>query len=244
MESPRIEPQLSDPGQAPPLLEIEGVERRYGAFRPALATLDLAVPRGQFLVVQGPGGSGKSVLLRLAAGLERPSAGRVRMAGEDLARLRPRALAHLRRSIGYLPPGGGLLAGRSVLENVALAPWAAGSDREDGIRRARAALALVGIDADRDAQTRCADLSSGERQCVALARALVNRPALLVLDDLLAPLDNATADRVLRVIAQFGDAGVAVIASQRTDNADSAPLLAPWPARARQLRLQDGIVVA
>jgi len=244
MPAARIEPQLSESAASVPLLELTGVEQRYGAFRPALVGLDLTVRRGEFLVVQGPGASGKSVLLRLMAGLERPSAGTVRIAGEDLARLRPAARAQMRRSIGYLPPGGGLLASRSVLENVALAPWAAGSSREEGVRRARVALDLCGFDAERSARMSCGELPGGERQCVALARALANRPALLLLDDLLAPFDGANANRVLRLLDPFSEAGVTVIVAQCTDAALAIPLPPPWPARARLLRLRDGQVSA
>jgi ABC-type ATPase involved in cell division len=244
MADPRVEPQLSESSTAAPLLELGGVERRYGAFRPALVGIDLSVRRGEFLVVQGPGASGKSVLLRLMAGLERPSAGSVRIAGEDLARLRPAARAQMRRSIGYLPPGGGLLPTRTVLENVALAPWAAGAARDEGVRRARVALDLVGIDAERSAQTPCSHLPGGERQCVALARALANRPALLLLDDLLAPFDNASAERILRLLDPFSEAGVTVVVVQRSAAVAALPLPPPWPPRARLLRLQDGQVAA
>ena len=243
MESPRIEPHLSAEVPPAPLLELSRVERRYGAFRPALVALDLRIQRGDFLVVQGPGGCGKSVLLRLMAGLERPSAGSVHIAGEDLAALRPRARAHMRRSLGYLPPGAGLLLQRSVLHNVALAPWVAGNEREEGLRRARAALALVGIDPDRQGDLPVGQLPAGERQCVAVARAIANRPALLLLDDLIAPLDTARADRVLNVLSQFADAGIAIVATQRADAGAAAPLPAPWPARARALRLSDGVPV-
>ena len=176
MQASRIEPQLSELPAAVPLLQLAGVEQRYGAFRPVLVGLDLELRRGEFLLVEGAGGSGKSVLLRLMAGLERPSAGAVRIAGEDLARLRPAGRAQMRRSIGYVPPGGGLLLARSVLENVALAPWAAGTARDEGIRRAKVALGLVGLDAERTALTPCSHLPSGERQCVALARALPIHP--------------------------------------------------------------------
>jgi len=244
MEAARIDPRLPEGAPAPaPVLQLRGVERRYGAFRPALGALDLALGRGEFLVVQGPGGCGKSVLLRLMAGLERPSAGSVHIAGEDLAALRPRARAHMRRSLGYLPPGAGLLLQRSVLHNVALAPWVAGNEREEGLRRARAALALVGIDPDRQGDLPVGQLPAGERQCVAVARAIANRPALLLLDDLIAPLDTARADRVLNVLSQFADAGIAIVATQRADAGAAAPLPAPWPARARALRLSDGVPV-
>lgn len=238
--SVRVEPYLSESVTPAPLLSCEAVQKRYGEFRPALMGLDLAIGRGEFVLVQGPAGSGKSVLLRLLAGLETPSAGAIKIAGEDLARMRPRALTQLRRSMGILPPGESLLRGRSVVENVALAAWVAGSAFEEGIRRARAALELVGLDVERYGAVSCSELASGQRQCAALARALVNRPALLLLDDLLSPLDEATAARVIGVLDQFSSAGVTVVAAMRTGSAATRPSEAPWPARARTLRLVDG----
>jgi ABC-type ATPase involved in cell division len=227
---------------APPLLALEKVEKRYGAFRPALVDLDLTVARGEFVVLRGAGGAGKSVLLRLLAGQESPSGGTIRIAGEDLARMRPRARAHLRRSLGIVPPGACLLERRSVVENVALAAWVAGISREEGVRRAHAALALVGIDAERYGAARCAELAGGQRQCVALARALVNRPALLLLDDLLAPLDAEAAARVVQVLDGFAAAGVTVIVAARPESRGAEA--GPWPARARMLSLHDGRIAA
>jgi len=223
-------------------VHLERVEKRYGEFRPALVGLDLSVARGELLLVQGAAASGKSVLLRLLAGLETPSGGVIRIAGENLAGMRPRARAHLRRSMGILPPGGCLLERKSVLENVALAPWVAGAALEEGMRRARAALDLVGLDVARYGTAPCAHLTSGQRQCVALARALVNRPALLLLDDVLSALDETSAARIIGVLDQFSAAGVTVIAALRSA-APSLPM-AMWPARARALRLADGRSVA
>jgi ABC-type ATPase involved in cell division len=237
----RTEPYLSDSTAQAPLLTCEAVEKRYGEFRPALMSLDLAIGRGEFVLVQGPAGCGKSVLLRLLAGLETPSAGAIKIAGEDLARMRPRALTQLRRSMGILPPGYSLLRGRSIVENVALAAWVAGSTLEEGLRRARAALELVGLDVQRYGAARCDALASGQQQCAALARALVNRPALLLLDDLLTPLDEATGARVIGVLDQFSAAGVTVVVAMRAGAALST-LSAPWPARTRTLRLLDGKV--
>lgn len=231
----RIEPQLSATPASAPLLAAERVEKRYGAFRPALAGVDLVLARGEFLVVEGPGGCGKSVLLRLLAGLEPASGGRISIAGEDLAAMRPRAVSHLRCSLGILPPGGGLLERQGVVENVALAAWVAGSGRDEGLRRARAALERVGIDVQRHGRSPCAQLAAGQRQCVALARALVNRPALLLLDDLLEPLDGGEAARLMSVLGQFIEAGVAVVATARR-GADAGP----WPGGARRLRLAEG----
>jgi cell division transport system ATP-binding protein len=244
METERQEPRLADQAAPAILLRLEGVEKRYGAFRPALMGIEMTVARGEFVLVHGPGGAGKSVLLRLLAGLEAPTAGSVRIADEEMARMRPRARALLRRSMGVLPPGGALLPGRSVLDNVALAAWVAGTGHDEGLRRARAALGLVGVDVDTQGDVPCRQLGGGQRQCVALARALVNRPALLVLDDPLAGLDEAAAARVLGVLGQFSEAGVTVVASARAVPAGAVPVGAPWPASALRLRLQDGKIAA
>lgn len=233
------ETQPAGSAQTGPLIETEQVEQRYGEFRPVLLGVDLTVGRGDLVVIAGAGGCGKSVLLRLLSGLEKPSGGRIRIAGEDLARMRPRVRTQLRRSIGILPPGDSLIDGRSVEENVALAAWIAGAPREEGLRRAHAALEVVGIDVQRCAAMPAAWLCGGERHCAALARALVNRPALLLLDDLLAPLDDAAAQRILQAIEQFCAAGVAVITTARGD-APAQGSSRAWPARARWLRLRDG----
>lgn len=247
------EPPIADAHAPGPLLVLEQVEQRYEDFRPVLVGVDLSVSRGEFVVIGGPGASGKSVLLRLLSGLERPAGGRVRIAGEDLARMRPRARAHLRRSIGILPPDDLLLDRRSVLENVAMAAWVAGTAREEGVRRAQAALALVGVDVGRYAASPCGRLAGGQRRSVALARALVNRPALLLLDDLLTMFDEAGAARVLQVIDQFCAAGVTAIAASRTpadagagapDGAAAPSQVPVWPARARRLWLRDGRLAA
>jgi ABC-type ATPase involved in cell division len=234
------QPPRIDGAATAPLIALERVEQRYGAFRPALVGIDLSVARGEFLVLAGPGGSGKSVLLRLLAGLETPAAGRIRIAGEDLAAMRPRARAHLRRSMGILPSAQGLLGARSVLENVALAAWVAGSTRAEGLRRAHAALTLVGIEVERHGAMAVGRLAEGQRHCVALARALVNRPALLLLDDLLGPLDEACAARIVRVLDPFCAAGVTVVATTRASPGAPAAAGAPWPERARILALHDG----
>jgi cell division transport system ATP-binding protein len=215
----------------PGLVVLQQVEKRYGAFRIALSGIDLDVARGEFVALCGPGGAGKSTLLRLISGIETPSAGTVSIAGENLARLRARARAHLRRSMGILPPTLMLREHRSVLENVALPARVAGSSRAQADERARAALERVGLPVERFGVARCADLAGGERRRAALARALANNPALLLLDEPTADLDREVAARVMDLLVQFSLAGVTVIAALRE---------APSAARVRVLSIADG----
>lgn len=179
--------------------------RRAG--RDLLAGVDVAVAPGEALAVTGPSGSGKSTLLAVLAGLEPPDAGTVTLAGADLAGLEP---AELRRRVGLVLQGYALLALLTAAENVDLALRAAGSgmatERAD---RALAALATVGL-ADR-ADHLLEELSGGEQQRVAVARALVGRPAVLVADEPTAELDAQTRERVLDLLFDVTRTGVALV---------------------------------
>ena len=221
----------------PGLVVFEQVQKRYGTFRLALAGVDLDIARGEFVALCGPGGCGKSTLLRLTAGLEKPSAGAVSIAGQDLARLRRRARVHLRRSMGILTQASWLLDGRTVLDNVALPARVAGLPRARAAERARAALDRVGLPAERYGALRCAELAGGERRRAALARALVNQPALLLLDEPVAGLDRSLATAVIELLEQFASAGVTVIAALR----EAPEALGP---RARVVPMADGRIGA
>ncbi|MFC9397680.1 ABC transporter ATP-binding protein [Streptomyces sp. NPDC057027] len=186
-------------------LALDGVSRVYGGGAPALDGIDLVVPRGRFVAVMGRSGSGKSTLLRCAAGLERPTAGRVRIGGTDLASLRATALTRLRRDrIGFVFQSLNLVSALNVRENVTLPLLLAGA-REG---RALDALALAGLDAvglaDR-AEDRPESLSGGQRQRVAIARALVNEPEVVFADEPTAALDPVTASGVLALLRRAVD---------------------------------------
>jgi putative ABC transport system ATP-binding protein len=158
-------------------------------------TLDVA--SREFLAVTGPSGSGKSTLLGLIAGLDRPTAGSIRVDGLELARLDEDALARLRRDkIGYLFQAFHLIPTLTALENVAVPLELAGAP--DPLGQARALLADVGL-ADRVAHYP-AQLSGGEQQRVALARAFANRPALLLADEPTGNLDSATGSQVIELL--------------------------------------------
>jgi len=247
----KLEPTLIPTPSAPPapILSMAGTEVRYGGIVPALSAAEFTVRPSEWIAIEGGVASGKSVLLRLASARERPASGTVQVAGEDVARLRPSALRQLRRSIGVMAPDLPLLDSESGLLNVALSAWCSGAARDEGLERARMALGRVGLDPSRLAAGRCAALSGGERRLVALARALVRRPALLVLDDLLEDLDAEHAHAALAAVADFHSAGVTIVCSRRVDPIETSapeqtPPASPWPQAVRQLRLQDGVLAS
>ena len=180
-----------------------------------LRGVSLTVERGRHLAVVGPSGSGKSSLLAVAAGLERPSAGRVAVAGQDLAALDEDRLARFRgRQIGIVFQSFHLVPTMTALENVAL-PLELARDRANGapdraLDRARRALAEVGL--EERAGHLPAELSGGEQQRVACARALIARPPLLLADEPTGNLDGVTGEAVADLVfAAAARAGATVV---------------------------------
>jgi putative ABC transport system ATP-binding protein len=158
-------------------------------------TLDVAA--GEFLAITGPSGSGKSTLLGLIAGLDRPTAGTITVAGRDLGRLDEDALARLRRDlIGYVFQSFHLIPTLTALENVAVPLELAGAP--DALGRARGLLDEVEL-GDR-VRHYPAQLSGGEQQRVAIARAFANRPALLLADEPTGNLDSATGGQIIDLL--------------------------------------------
>jgi len=213
-------------------VQLERVSRKYGAFRLALSDITLTIDRSEFILLIGRSGSGKSTLLRLVGALEAPSSGRVRIGGEDPARMRPNARAFLRRSIGNVAQEPLLLDRRGVLENVMLPAIASNQTRREATQRARAALHRVRFE---DMEALAGELSSGARYRLALARAIVNRPALLLVDDPVSRLDVDAAHNMLQLLEQFAISGVTVVlAAQREPER--------MPARARLIRIANGVL--
>ncbi|MFJ5827766.1 ABC transporter ATP-binding protein [Streptomyces sp. NPDC093089] len=188
-----------------PALALDGVTRTYGRGTPALDGVGLTVPRGRFVAVMGPSGSGKSTLLRCAAGLERPTAGTVRIGGTDLATLKASGLTRLRRDrIGFVFQSLNLVSALNVRENVTLPLLLAGARGGRELdARALAGLDAVGL-ADRADDTP-EHLSGGQRQRVAIARALVNEPEVVFADEPTAALDPVTAAGVLALLRRAVD---------------------------------------
>jgi len=194
------------------MIALHGVAMHYtlGASRiDVLRDVDLQIIAGQRVAVAGPSGSGKSSLLLLLAGLERPGAGRVLIDGTDLATLDRDALADLRRDrIGIVFQSFHLLPSLSALDNVALPLQIAGA--RDALPRARALLQRVGLG------TRLAhypsQLSGGEQQRVAIARALVHRPRVLLADEPTGNLDDHTGELVRELLFELhADSGSTLV---------------------------------
>ncbi|MFE7751390.1 ABC transporter ATP-binding protein [Streptomyces sp. NPDC057428] len=197
--------------QVNPVLEVRDLYYSV-AGRALLDGVDLALPAGQSLAVTGPSGTGKSTLLNCVLGLIRYDHGEVRIAGQDLAGLKPRTLArHRRDTIGMVFQFGELLPELTPVENVAMAALLAGVKRAEAFGRARRLLVDLGVPVE---MTPTAELSGGERQRVAVARALVNRPALILADEPTGSLDTqnreAVADLLFSLPREWGCAVLVV----------------------------------
>jgi len=182
------------------MIRVRGLSMRLasgGRSVDVLTDVSLDVPAGQFLAIAGPSGSGKSTLLGLIAGLDQPTSGRIEVAGVDITALDEDALARFRRDrIGYVFQSFHLLSTLTAQENVAVPLELAGE--ADAAARAAALLAEVGL-AER-AHHYPAQLSGGEQQRVAVARAVARRPALLLADEPTGNLDSATGKQIIELL--------------------------------------------
>ena len=184
-----------------PALRLQRVSKAYAALE-VLRDVSLEVPPGRKVAVRGRSGSGKSTLLHLAAGIDTPGAGRVEVLGQDLSSLSERARTLLRRDhIGLVFQFFHLVPHLSVLDNVLLPAWIAGEPSGEAEARARDLLERVEL-AGR-AQETVEKLSGGEQQRVALCRALLRRPALLLADEPTGNLDDDTSRRVLDLLLEL-----------------------------------------
>ncbi len=205
-----------------PVLEASNLSKVFstgGGDIHAVSDVDLRVQAGSFAVLSGRSGSGKTTLLNLLGGLDRPSAGAVRLHGTDLSRLSDSALAAARRDeIGFIFQAFGLLPMLSATENVELPMRLTRENPKERRDRARTLLDVVGL-GDR-ADHRPAELSGGEQQRVAIARALANQPRLILADEPTGQLDSRTGAEVVRVLASLVEShGVAAFIATH----DAAP---------------------
>jgi cell division transport system ATP-binding protein len=197
------------------MIEFKNVTKEYtqGVF--ALRDISLTIADGELIFLAGPSGAGKSSLLKLIAGVERPSSGIVSVHGQDVSKLNASSLPFYRRKLGLILQGQGLLLDRSVLANVMLPLIVAGAASSEAEIRARAALEKVNL-SDK-AEARPLTLSGGEQQRVAIARAIVNRPRIILADEPTAFLDKDNANKVVSALKAFQSAGVTCIISSHDE---------------------------
>ena len=217
------------------VVELTGVSKEYAGGVKALDGIELDVQQGELVGIVGPSGSGKSTLLHIVGTLDRPTAGRVRIAGHDVSTLTDRRLSALRaRHIGFVFQAFHLVPGVSAQDNVAEGLLYSGLPRARRRTLAAEALARVGL-ADR-MKHRPHELSGGQKQRVAIARAVVGRPDLLLADEPTGALDSASGAAVMDLLRDLNAEGATIaVITHDTEIADRLP---------RQVRIRDGRVVA
>ena len=239
-----------------PTVDVQEVNRAFhtaGTTVHAVREVSFEVAHGEFLAIVGRSGSGKTTLLNLIAGLDKPDSGSVLVAGEDITRYNDRQMTEFRRhTIGFVFQSFGLLPLLSAAENVELALRIAGTGLRERSRRTDELLEQVGLGPR--AGHRPYELSGGEQQRVAVARALANAPPLLIADEPTGELDSATGAQIFQLLRDVADSGVTVITATHdpfvidhvdrviemddgavTDTAhveEPEPIVAPPPSRA------------
>ncbi|MGB4593097.1 MAG: ABC transporter ATP-binding protein [Coriobacteriia bacterium] len=190
-------------------VEVAGLHKRYimgGSPLDVLRGVDLSIAPGEIVCVMGPSGSGKSTLLNIVGGLDRPSGGAVLVDGVDLAAMDDERLAvYRRKQVGFVFQSFNLIATMTARRNVELPLVFAGVDRTERVKYAAAALESVGLGHRLDHKP--TELSGGEQQRVAVARAVVNSPAIVLADEPTGNLDTTTGHEILELIRQMNAGG-------------------------------------
>jgi cell division transport system ATP-binding protein len=191
------------------LVSFSAVAKRYPGGQEALKDVSFSLAPGELAFLTGRSGAGKSTLLKLIPAIERPSAGSVVVNGQNVSALKRAALPYLRRNLGLVFQDQKLLYDRSVYDNVMLPLAFSAHPPKEAARRVRAALDKVSLLGREKANP--IQLSGGEQQRAAIARAVVNRPALLIADEPTANLDAESAARILDIFVEFNRVGVTVL---------------------------------
>jgi cell division transport system ATP-binding protein len=190
------------------MIKFEDVSKTYPGGQQALAKVNFHIEQGEMAFLTGHSGAGKSTILKLISLMERPNVGRVLINGHDLGKVKRKQIAYIRRDIGMIFQSHQLLMDKSVFDNVALPLIIEGYTRKAIYKRVDAALEMVGLrDKIRNLPI---TLSGGEQQRVGIARAVVNRPPLLLADEPTGNLDPKLSLEIIRLFEDFNSAGVSV----------------------------------
>ena len=213
------------------MIRFDQVSKRYAEGREALSRVNFEIPDGEMAFLTGHSGAGKSTLLKLIIVMERASQGQVFVQGTNLNRVSRRQIPAIRRDIGVVFQNHQLLFDRTVYDNVALPLTIAGYQPQEVGRRVRAALAKVSL-SNKEKQFPIA-LSGGEQQRVGIARAVVNKPSLLLADEPTGNLDPGLSEEIMNLFVQFNQVGVTVLIASHDLGLISQ-------MNRRQLRLHEG----
>ena len=217
------------------MITFSHVTKRYRGGSEALKDLSFTIESGELVVLTGPSGAGKTTLLKLIAAIERPTHGSVVVNGQNVGKLTRGAVPYLRRNIGMVFQEGRLLFDRNVFENVALPLRIIGMPPREAAKRVRAALDKVGLLEKEKAQP--ITLSGGEQQRLAIARAIVNRPSILIADEPTGNLDPDYAVQLMDMFAAFNQVGVTMLLATHDPHLASR-------FTSRVLHLRDGALQA
>lgn len=191
------------------MIVLDNVTKRYPGSQEALSHASFSIEQGEMVYVTGHSGAGKSTLLKLIAAIERPTTGTVLINNQNVSKLRSSALPYIRRKFGLVFQDHKLLYDRNCYHNVALPLAINGITGIDAGKRIRAALDKVGLLNKEKAMP--ITLSGGEQQRLAIARAVVSRPSILIADEPTGNLDKNYADDILKLFSAFQQVGVTVI---------------------------------
>ncbi|MDP2760059.1 MAG: cell division ATP-binding protein FtsE [Sideroxyarcus sp.] len=211
------------------MIQFNQVYKRYPGGHEALKDLSFNIVEGEMVYLTGHSGAGKSTLLKLVAAIERPTSGSVLVKGQNIRAIKREAIPALRRNIGLIFQDHKLLFDRSAFDNVLLPLQICGFDQRAAARRVRAALDKVGLLAREKANPIA--LSGGEQQRLCIARAIVNRPTILLADEPTGNLDVEYAHEIMAIFQSFHQVGATLVISTHDGG-----VLAKFPARALHLK--------
>jgi len=214
------------------LIKFDHVSKRYPGGHQALKNLSFEIAKGEMVFLTGHSGAGKSTLLKLIAAIECPNSGSVVVNGQNIKSIKNGALPYLRRNLGLIFQDHKLLFDRSAFDNVMLPLQICGFDHRESSKRVRAALDKVGL--LKREKTNPIALSGGEQQRLCIARAIVNRPSILLADEPTGNLDTEYSNEIMHIFKSFHQVGVTLVISTHDES-----VLKQFPARALALKLGE-----
>ncbi len=191
------------------MIEFASVMKDYNGNTRALRGVSLQIDDGEFVFLVGPSGSGKSTIMKLISGELRPTSGYIHVNGYELDRIRRREIPYLRRTVGVVFQDFRLIENMTVYENVAFAMRVVGARRKEIKTRVPYVLKLVGLEGK--AHRKPNEISGGEQQRLAIARALVNNPSTIIADEPTGNLDPARALEIMRLLQEINKLGTTVV---------------------------------